>query len=106
MRRVALSASAAGRGLALALLASTGAGADASWQPLEVDVWDPPFNGERRRESGTYSALERASKPWRICVSIPHLKDAFWLAVDFAVVDEARRLGVAVRLRSSTSSRP
>lgn len=38
---------------------------------------------------------------WRICVSIPHLKDAYWVAVNYGLIDEAKRLGVAVRLYSA-----
>ncbi|MGD8644492.1 MAG: TMAO reductase system periplasmic protein TorT, partial [Chromatiales bacterium] len=68
------------------------------WYPLEVDVWDPPFNSERKRHTESYVPLEKASKPWRICVSIPHLKDDYWIAVNFGLIDEARRLGVGVQL--------
>ena len=66
----------------------------ADWFPLEVDVWDPPFNAEMKRTSQTYQPLDKADKPWKICVSIPHLKDAYWVTVNFALVDEAKRLGV------------
>ncbi len=65
---------------------------------MQVDVWDPPFNSERRRRTETYVALDKAEKSWRICVSIPHLKDAYWTSVNFALIDEARRLGVAMHL--------
>lgn len=64
------------------------------WYPVEVDVWDPPFNAERQRSQQSYVPLEKAEKRWNICVSIPHLKDAYWLAVNFGLVDEARRLEV------------
>jgi periplasmic protein TorT len=40
----------------------------------------------------------RASRPWRICASIPHLKDDYWLAVNFGLINEAKRLGVALNL--------
>ncbi len=69
-----------------------------AWYPIEVDVWDPPFNSERTRRTGTYVALDKAETPWRICVSIPHLKDAYWTSVNFALIDEARRLGVGMHL--------
>jgi protein TorT len=59
-----------------------------------VDVWEPAFNDERLRVEKTYEPLSQATESWRLCVLIPHLKDAYWLAVNFAVVDEARRLGV------------
>ncbi len=68
------------------------------WYPLEVDVWDPPFNTELKRRVEPYVALDKAQKAWRICVSIPHLKDPYWSTVNFALIDEARRLGVGLRL--------
>lgn len=43
----------------------------------------------------TYSALDHAARPWRFCVLYPHLKDAYWLSVNYGMVEEARRLGVA-----------
>jgi protein TorT len=64
------------------------------WYPVNVDVWDPPFNAERQRSQKSYVPLERAEKRWNLCVSIPHLKDAYWLAVNYGLVDEARRIGV------------
>ena len=64
------------------------------WYPVEVDVWDPPYNTERQRLQKSYVPLEQAARRWNICVSIPHLKDAYWLAVNFGLVEEARRLGV------------
>jgi len=33
-----------------------------------------------------------------VCASIPHLKDDYWLAVNFASIQEARRLGVRLDL--------
>lgn len=68
------------------------------WYPVEVDVWDPPFNAERLRRKEIYTPLAQASRRWNICVSIPHLKDAYWLAVDFGLVSEARRLGVNLEI--------
>lgn len=69
-----------------------------AWHPLEVDVWTPPFNSDLTRITQTYSALDKALKPWRICASIPHLKDPYWSAVNYALIDEAKRLGVSLRL--------
>jgi len=68
------------------------------WYPVRVDVWQPPFNESRQRVAREYVALGKAANPWRICVSIPHLKDAFWLGVNHGLVEEARRLGVALSL--------
>jgi protein TorT len=45
---------------------------------------------------GTYEALPggSTSEPWRVCVSLPHLKDAYWVAVDYGAAEEAKRLGI------------
>ena len=45
-----------------------------------------------------YSPLEKAEKKWNICVSFPHMKDAYWLAVDYGVSEEAKDLGVTIHL--------
>ena len=37
-------------------------------------------------------------KPYLIGVSFPHLKDPYWLAVDYGIVDEAQVLGVGIEL--------
>ncbi len=84
--------------LALWVIAATPARAEKIWYPFEVEIFDPPFNAERQRYPGTYTPLDAAAKPWRICVSIPHLKDEYWIAVNFGVFDEARRLGVALQV--------
>jgi len=74
-----------------------GQAADA-WHPLSVDVWEPPFNSELKRRTDSYVPLEKAEKAWRICTSIPHLKDPYWAAVNYGLIDEAKRLGVGLRL--------
>ncbi len=68
------------------------------WYPVEVDVWAPPFNAERERTQRSYTPLDKASRRWKLCVSIPHLKDAYWVAVNYGLIAEARRLGVGVSL--------
>ena len=72
--------------------------AEDAWYPVAVDVWSPPFNAEHQHTVQQYVPPERASRPWRICASIPHLKDDYWLAVNFGLVDEAKRLGVTLNL--------
>lgn len=83
---------------ALAALLATATTVQAQWFPLEVDAWQPPYNSEHQHSTITYEALPEASGNWRICVSIPHLKDPFWLAVNYGLITEARRLGVAISL--------
>ncbi len=70
----------------------------AEWYPINVEVWDPPFDMSSPRSKMDYTPLEKASKKWNICVSFPHMKDAYWMAVDYGVVQESKRLGVAMQL--------
>jgi protein TorT len=65
----------------------------------EVDLWDSPFDNSGHRTSGLYEMLPSASKPWRITVFFPHMKDSYWLAVDYGLVEEARRLGVRLHIQ-------
>ncbi len=69
-----------------------------AWYPVEVDVWNPPFNDQRQREQKLYTPLEKAQEKWRIRVFIPHLKDDYWLGVNFGLIHEARRLGISLSI--------
>ncbi len=80
--------------LALALWFGTAAQAE-EWYPYTVEVWDPPFDMSSPRTDQDYVPLEKASQKWDLCISFPHMKDAYWLGVDYGVVAEAGRLGVA-----------
>jgi protein TorT len=72
--------------------------AEKTWYPVEVDVWNPPFNDQRQREQKLYTPLEKAHKKWRIRVFIPHLKDDYWMGVNYGLINEARRLGVSLSI--------
>jgi len=85
-------------GTSAAILALAGAASAAEWYPYPVESWDPPFDMASPRSTVDYVPLEKASKPWEICVSFPHMKDAYWLAVDYGVAEEAKDLGVKMQL--------
>ena len=72
--------------------------AEKAWYPLDVDVWNPPFNDQRKRDQKLYTPLNKAQQKWRVRVFIPHLKDAYWLGVNYGLIDEARRLGIRVAI--------
>ncbi|MGD8962217.1 MAG: TMAO reductase system periplasmic protein TorT [Desulfobacterales bacterium] len=72
--------------------------AEKAWYPLEVDVWNPPFNDERQRDQKVYKPLDRAQKKWHVRVFIPHLKDAYWRGVNYGLIDEARRQGIRLAI--------
>ena len=75
-----------------------GSAAAEDWYPYPVEVWNPPFDMTSPRTTVDYVPLEKAEKVWDICVSFPHMKDAYWLAVDYGVVAESKRLGVKMQL--------
>jgi protein TorT len=46
----------------------------------------------------SYVAQSKATQPWQVCVSFPHMKDPFFVAADYGVIEEAKRLGVKVQV--------
>lgn len=79
-------------GLTALCLSTTSRAAD-KWWPVKVDNFD---SGKAVVED--YTPLAKASKPWNLCVLFPHMKDTFWVAVDYGMVEEAKRLGVNMTL--------
>lgn len=55
--------------------------------------WEAGF-GAGLSTVSEYEPAAPASRPWRLCAVFPHIKDAYWLAVNYGMVEEARRLGV------------
>jgi len=96
MSKFVTTALAAAGALALGF-AATGTQAK-EWYPFPVQVWDPPFNMDSPRKDVDYTPLDKAAQKWDICVSFPHMKDAYWMAVDYGVVAESERLGVKMNL--------
>ena len=83
-------------GVAAVALTVTAAKAE-TWS-YPVEVWDPPFDMASPRTTVDYEPLEAAEQKWDLCVSFPHMKDAYWMAVDYGVIEEARRQGVRLQL--------
>ena len=78
---------------ASALVAGGSAWADGDWWPAKIYDFD---SGSQK--VAEYTPLAKAAKPWNICVLFPHMKDTFWVAVDYGVVEEAKRMGVNMTL--------
>ncbi len=78
--------------LGLAAVVATGARAEdqKQWWPFSAEDWS----------TGSAQAIdyvplqEKASKKWHLCAVVPHLKDSWWVAINYGEVMEARRLGV------------
>lgn len=73
-------------------------GAAAQWFPYQAEATEPAFAADGKKVPLAYSPLPKAAKKWDICVSFPHMKDAYWLGVDYGVVEESRRLGVKMQV--------
>src|SRR5436190_17314852 len=98
MKRSAVAAGAVAAGAALALAGAGALGQGKKWYPFSVEEHNPPFDMASPVKDVMYSPLEKAEKKWNICVSFPHMKDAYWLAVDYGVSEEAKDLGVTMHL--------
>lgn len=81
---------------AVTLLALSGACRAADTWALES--WSPPFDYRGAPTQISYHPLEKAKKHWRICASYPHLKDSYWLSVNYGMVRHAQKLGVALEI--------
>lgn len=77
-----------------AVAASTSLVQAADWFPLKANVSKMPFGD---LAIGDYVPLTKASQDWSICVSFPHLKDPMFLALNYGMVEEAKRQGVRMQ---------
>lgn len=68
--------------------------APAAAQPILI--WEPPFEAAAPGRA-VYTPAAPTSRSWVLCVVVPHIKDAYWLGVNYGMVEEARRLRVEVR---------
>ncbi|MBB1363071.1 MULTISPECIES: TMAO reductase system periplasmic protein TorT [unclassified Shewanella] len=58
-----------------------------------------PFNAKIQTvKSIQYNQLTSAKKAWRICALVPHLKDAYWIGIDYGLVSKASQLGINLEL--------
>lgn len=70
----------------------------AAAEPWELQVPTVAFDDDSPTKTLLYQPLDHAAHPWRICVIYPHLKDAYWLNVNYGMAEEAKRLGVSFDL--------
>lgn len=47
---------------------------------------------------GSLAGTASAAEPPRLCAIYPHLKDSYWLSVNYGMVDEARKQGADLRV--------
>lgn len=77
------------------LLATVPATADEAtvWR---LDAWDPPFDYSTPPRTIDYRPVAKARKHWKICASYPHLKDSYWVSVNYGMVEQAKAAGVGL----------
>lgn len=97
---------------AAALLFSTAAqvnAADAPWWPVKVNSYSGTYDATQKAAGKPAKSLDgpkseewtppaKANRPYTLGVSFPHLKDPYWLAVNYGIVKEAERLGIGIQL--------
>ncbi|HRP64811.1 MAG TPA: TMAO reductase system periplasmic protein TorT [Thauera sp.] len=71
--------------------------ASASEWPLERWAGDGRASASSTQPAPSLPRMG-ASRPWTLCAVYPHLKDSYWLAVNFGMVEEARALGLGLRV--------
>jgi periplasmic protein TorT len=62
--------------------------------PLAAAALPPEFIVDG--QSKAWSFLSKASKPWRLCVLLPHGKDRYWWGVSWGADQQAKQLGVDI----------
>lgn len=81
----------------------------APWWPVKVNSYYGTYDVAQKAAGKPSKSLQgpkpedwippaKANKPYTLGVSFPHLKDPYWLAVDYGIVKEAERLGVGIQL--------
>jgi len=80
----------------LSIAPPSGLPAAAAERHWDLETWSTPFDYRSDSRVIRYQPVAAASKKWRICASYPHLKDSYWLSVNYGMVQEARRLGITL----------
>jgi periplasmic protein TorT len=68
------------------------------WYPCRVELSEAGKTGTARNKVIDYTPLKKAARNWSICAVFPHMKDSYWLAVNYGLSSEVKRLGVQMRL--------
>ena len=59
-----------------------------------ADIWPFDVTDVVSGKTVPYQGLDKASKKWHICVLFPHMKDSYWVGVDYGIADQAKKLGI------------
>ncbi|WP_083700148.1 TMAO reductase system periplasmic protein TorT [Shewanella sp. UCD-KL12] len=58
-----------------------------------------PFNVKlQQTKTDNYQPLQHSQKNWKVCALVPHLKDAYWIGIDYGLVEHAKTLNITLEL--------
>lgn len=85
-------------GIALSLMLAMPAGAT-----FAADDWTANLMVDEKNPAAVYKPLPAGAvtKPWRLCVAFPHMKDAYYVAKDYGILIEAKRQGVGATIMAA-----
>lgn len=81
---------------AILVMAASDSGAKDRPVTWRLDTWQPPFDYSRPPVAVDYEPVAKAAKRWKICASYPHLKDSYWVSVNYGMVEQAKATGVGL----------
>jgi protein TorT len=89
----------AGAWLLIVLFATLpNARADKQWYPYAVELSAAQETSKGDTVVIDYVPLAETTRDWSICAVFPHMKDSYWLAVNFGLSSEVKRLKAQMRL--------
>jgi protein TorT len=73
---------------------------------LANEAWEleqrSPFNEAIQQASPlTHTPLTKANKPWKLCALVPHLKDAYWIGINYGLAKQSQVLGLGLELHEA-----
>jgi protein TorT len=86
-----------GGGSSTATTSAASGAASAAPAAFPIDIW-AGLPMDTAKSQGTYSFVDKATKPWNICASFPHLKDAYWVGAAYGLAEQAKAEGVNMTL--------
>lgn len=84
-----------------ATLSGTVCAAETAISPVftqPIPILRPDSADINKVTEGEWVLLDKAKQKWRLCASLPTMKDPYWKAVDYGLVTQAKRIGVELTI--------
>ncbi|MGL1862419.1 MAG: TMAO reductase system periplasmic protein TorT [Pseudodesulfovibrio sp.] len=83
--------------------------AETQWWPIQVKSYYGKYDASQKKPGQASASLKRAKleewtppgrrgNAYTLGVAFPHIKDSYWVAVNYGIIQEAKRLGVGVKI--------